>query len=116
MIQDTNAGFTDEQADGFENIIIFLSKIIAPGKSKVFIVPKGFRTIHAIIEGDTISATVEWYGLNKNANVEGNLIATSYLSGTTSDDTDADIDNKYNFFYCDCTAISGGVLTAAIGV
>jgi hypothetical protein len=77
------------------------------------------RTVQASIVGTgAVSATVTWYGNNRELASGGVLVATSTLSGTTTDTTGADIPAGWPYMYCVLSAISGtgAAVTATVGV
>lgn len=102
-----------------KNTITLLNGATATRTSDVYAVAKGRRTIQASIAGTgEVSATVTWYGNNAEANSGGVLIATSTLSGTTSDTTGADMKYEWPYIYCVLSSISGtgAAVTASVGV
>jgi hypothetical protein len=81
--------------------------------------PSGRRTVQASIAGTgAVSGTVTWYGNNTNSNSGGVLLATSTLSGTTTDTTGADIPAEWPWVYCILADISGtgATVTATVSV
>jgi hypothetical protein len=95
-----------------------LDAVTTTGKSKVFAIPAEDRTIQTFINGSgSVSATVLWYGSNKNSTDNAILIATSSLSGTATDATGIALTSRWPFVFADCTAISGtgAAVTALIG-
>jgi hypothetical protein len=80
-------------------------------------IPKRPRRIQASISGTgTVSGTVEWYG--SDTINPGVLIATSTLSGTTSDTTGGDISTLWTYIYAKTLDITGtnAAITAIVGV
>ena len=71
-------------------------------------IPAGSRTIQAVITGTgAVSATVEFYGSNNEVIANGILLATSTLTGTTTDQTGSVIAAEYDVMWAKLTAISG---------
>ena len=69
---------------------------------------EGDFVVHAFVAGTgAVTATVLWYGNTDKTNTNGVLIATSTLSGTTSDSTGAEIVCNWPYIYAVLSAISG---------
>lgn len=87
--------------------------------SVILDVGNGRRTISAKISGTgVVSCTITWYGSHINVASGGILLATSTLSGTTTDTTGADIPAEWPYMYCVLSGISGtnAAVTATVGV
>ena len=105
-------------AKKFKEVFTLLDAVTTNQTSAAVAIPKGTRTIQASISGTgAVSATVTWYGSNSNAASGGALIATSTLSGTTTDATGAEITAEWPYMYCVLSDISGtgAAVTANIG-
>ena len=96
----------------------FLNEATANGNSLTVQIPSGDRTVEAFITGTgTVSATITWYGCNTNRNTNGKLLATTTLSGTTSDGSGGVVTESWPYMYCVLSAISGtgAKVTATVG-
>jgi hypothetical protein len=102
----------------YKTVTTLLNAVTSNQTSAAYAIQTGRRTIHASIAGTgVVSATVSWYGSNTNAASGGELLATSTLSGTTSDSSGADIQAEWPYMYCVLSAISGtsAAVTATVG-
>jgi hypothetical protein len=80
---------------------------------------RGRRVIKASIAGiGAISATVTWYGNDVSSTTNSIVLATSTLSGTTSDVSGADIPAQWPYMYAVISSITGtsAAVTAKITV
>ena len=103
-----------------KQVVKVFDAVIANGTSDIFRIPKGKRTLHAVLIGiGAVAATINWYGTNSESATNGILLATSTLSGTTSDFTGAGLnDDEWPYMYAVLSGISGtgATITATIGV
>ncbi len=103
----------------YKELLTLLSAVTTNQTSAAVQVRRGRRTLQASIAGTgAVSATVTWYGNNLNAASGGIAIATSTLSGTTTDQSGADIPAEWPYLYAVLTGISGtgAAVTATVGV
>lgn len=103
-----------------KSIIPIFAAVTANGTSAIADVStQSRRTIQATITGTgAVSATVTWFGSNNNTTSGGILLATSTLSGTTTDTSGADIRAEWPYMYCVLASISGtnATVTATIAI
>jgi hypothetical protein len=100
-------------------ILTVLDNVTANQTSTVQVIPDGPRTIQATIIGiGAVAATIAWYGSNIAANSGGILLATSTLSGTTTDTSGSAITAEWPYMYCTLSGISGtnAAITATVSV
>ena len=91
-----------------KKIITLLSNVATTQAGSFVRIPVGSRTIQAVVTGTgSVTATVEWYGSNDEITANGILLATSTLSGTTTDSTGAVMDAEYDVMLAKLTTISG---------
>lgn len=105
-------------AKKFKEVFTLLDAVTTNQTSAAVAIPKGPRTIQASIAGTgAVSGTVTWYGTNSNEASGGILLATSTLSGTTTDTTGAEITAEWPYIYCTLAGISGtgAAVTASVG-
>ncbi|MGZ8442543.1 MAG: hypothetical protein ACXWXZ_04005 [Candidatus Binatia bacterium] len=102
----------------FKEVFTLLDAATTNQTSAAVAIPKGSRTIQATITGTgAVSGTVTWYGTHSDAASGGILLATSTLSGTTSDTTGSEIPSEWPYIYCALASISGtgAAVTATVG-
>jgi len=103
----------------YKDVVTLLSAVTTNQTSTVFPIKMGRRTLQGSIAGTgAVSGTVSWYGNNANTASGGVLIATSTLSGTTTDTSGADMPGEWPYIYCVLASISGtnAAVTATVGV
>jgi len=89
-------------------VTALLSAVITNQTSGVAAFPASRKTIQASVTGTgTVSAVVTWYGNNTNSTTNGVEIATTTLTGTTTDQSGADIPAEWPFIFCVLSAITG---------
>jgi hypothetical protein len=91
-----------------KEIMVLLNAVSSNQTSQAFRAPPSRKWIQASITGTgAITATVTWFGNSIKDNTNGVLLATSTLSGTTTDTTGADMPGEPKYMYCVVSAISG---------
>jgi len=90
-----------------KRIFTLLDAVLIDGTSPVVDVGDGRRTLSASIAGSgAVSGTVTWYGSHTSSGA-GVIVATSTLSGTTTDITGADVPAEWPYMYCVLSALTG---------
>ncbi len=102
-----------------KKVIKLLDSVTATQTGEFIRIPAGSRTIQAVVTGTgAVSATVEFYGSNNETVANGILLATSTLTGTTTDSTGSIITAEYDVMWAKLTAITGtgAVVNATVAV
>lgn len=102
-----------------KSVITLLYKVTTNQTSTAHSILAGRRALEAIVTGTgAVAATINVYGCNSNRVVNGILLATITLSGTTSDQGGADMSAEWPYLYAVLTGISGtgAAVTATVGV
>lgn len=104
VIVDPATGLADSRS---KTVVPLQTAATATGKSACTAFRAGPRSAHATISGTgVVTAAITWYGNNNNDVTTGVAIATSTLSGTTTDQTGISLP-EWPFHYSEITMISG---------
>ena len=98
---------------------VLLDAVLTNQTSGIVHLPKGRKWFKCSVAGTgAVSGTVTWYGNDSESTTDGVLLATSTLSGTTTDSTGADIPAEPEYVYCTLASISGtnAAVTASVSV
>jgi hypothetical protein len=98
-------------------VTALLSAVTTNQTSGVAAFPASRKTIQASVTGTgTVSAVITWYGNNTNSTTNGVGIATTTLTGTTTDQSGADIPAEWPYLYCIVSLITGTAATVSASV
>jgi hypothetical protein len=119
MLEKYGNNLVDVVAQRHKVTYTLLDAVTSDGSSIAKKLPTGRRWVQCSIAGTgAVSGTVTWYGNTTESETGGVLLATSTLSGTTTDTTGADLPGEPEYVYCTLASISGtnAAVTASVSV